>query len=139
LGADTLQAQGAVTLETALNQFPQLAPDTHEQHQPERRLGRAVGRSAEPGRGAHPRARRRPALPAGRRYRHHRSRHHPRPSDRRVEIITGGASAVYGSDAVAGAVNFVLRRNFEGVLGQYQYGETSRGDGARTRRIWCSA
>lgn len=33
----------------------------------------------------------------------------------RVEVLTGGASAVYGSDAVAGVVNFILDRNFEGV------------------------
>lgn len=34
----------------------------------------------------------------------------------RVEILTGGASAVYGADAVAGVVNFILRKDFEGVL-----------------------
>jgi len=33
----------------------------------------------------------------------------------RVEIITGASSALYGADAVSGAVNFVLRRNFEGI------------------------
>lgn len=33
----------------------------------------------------------------------------------RVEILTGGASAVYGADAVAGVVNFIVNRNFEGV------------------------
>jgi len=33
----------------------------------------------------------------------------------RVEVLTGGASAVYGSDAVAGVVNFVMKHNFEGV------------------------
>lgn len=33
----------------------------------------------------------------------------------RVEILTGGASAVYGADAVAGVVNFIIDRNFEGV------------------------
>ncbi|MDH5177172.1 MAG: TonB-dependent receptor plug domain-containing protein, partial [Gammaproteobacteria bacterium] len=33
----------------------------------------------------------------------------------RVEVLTGGASAVYGSDAVAGVVNFILKDNFEGV------------------------
>ena len=33
----------------------------------------------------------------------------------RVEVLTGGASTVYGADAVAGVVNFVLRENFEGV------------------------
>ena len=33
----------------------------------------------------------------------------------RVEIITGASSALYGADAVSGAVNFVMRRNFEGI------------------------
>lgn len=33
----------------------------------------------------------------------------------RVDIVTGGNSAVYGSDAIAGVVNFILRRNFEGI------------------------
>ncbi|MGZ6015863.1 MAG: TonB-dependent receptor domain-containing protein [Phenylobacterium sp.] len=32
-----------------------------------------------------------------------------------VEVVTGGASAVYGSDAVAGVVNFIMKRDFEGV------------------------
>lgn len=47
----------------------------------------------------------------------------------RVEIITGGASAVYGSDAIAGAVNFILRDDFEGLQVSAQYGETSENDG----------
>ena len=33
----------------------------------------------------------------------------------RIDIVTGGASAVYGSDAVAGVVNFILKRDFEGL------------------------
>src|SRR5687767_12057358 len=33
----------------------------------------------------------------------------------RVDIVTGGNSAIYGSDAIAGVVNFVLRRNYEGL------------------------
>lgn len=33
----------------------------------------------------------------------------------RVEVVTGGASATYGSDAVAGVVNFIMKRNFEGL------------------------
>jgi outer membrane receptor protein involved in Fe transport len=33
----------------------------------------------------------------------------------RVEVLTGGASAVYGSDAIAGVVNFIMKRDFEGV------------------------
>ncbi|MDB5442327.1 MAG: TonB-dependent receptor, partial [Phenylobacterium sp.] len=33
----------------------------------------------------------------------------------RVDVLTGGASAVYGSDAISGVVNFILMKNFEGV------------------------
>lgn len=40
----------------------------------------------------------------------------------RVDILTGGASAVYGSDAVGGVANFILKRDFEGVELGYQYG-----------------
>ena len=47
----------------------------------------------------------------------------------RVEIITGGASAVYGSDALAGAVNFILRNDFNGFETSLQYDVTERGDG----------
>ncbi|MES2626888.1 MAG: TonB-dependent receptor plug domain-containing protein, partial [Pseudomonadota bacterium] len=46
----------------------------------------------------------------------------------RVEVVTGGASAAYGSDAVGGVVNFVLDRDYEGVKTDYQYGETTYGD-----------
>jgi outer membrane receptor protein involved in Fe transport len=48
-----------------------------------------------------------------------------------VEIITGGASAVYGSDAVAGVVNFRTRR-FAGLETEASWEETDRGDGT----IW---
>ncbi|HEX9805482.1 MAG TPA: TonB-dependent receptor [Alteraurantiacibacter sp.] len=48
-----------------------------------------------------------------------------------VEIITGGAAATYGADAVAGVVNFQLKRDFSGVEIDAQYGETFRGDGAQ--------
>ena len=47
----------------------------------------------------------------------------------RVEVITGGASAVYGSDAIAGAVNFILRDDVDGLETSVQYGETAEGDG----------
>jgi iron complex outermembrane recepter protein len=40
----------------------------------------------------------------------------------RVDVVTGGASATYGSDAMAGVVNFILRRNFQGVEVDAQYG-----------------
>ncbi|MEE4272650.1 MAG: TonB-dependent receptor [Thermoanaerobaculales bacterium] len=41
---------------------------------------------------------------------------------KRVDVLTGGASTVYGSDAMAGVVNFVLDTDFEGVRGGVQYG-----------------
>jgi outer membrane receptor protein involved in Fe transport len=47
----------------------------------------------------------------------------------RVEIVTGGASATYGSDAVAGVVNFVLDNDFEGLRLEADTGITSLGDG----------
>lgn len=46
----------------------------------------------------------------------------------RVEIVTGGASAAYGSDAVSGVVNFIIDKNFEGVKGIAQYGASTYGD-----------
>jgi len=46
-----------------------------------------------------------------------------------VEAVTGGASAAYGADAVAGVVNFRLDRNFTGSKYQVQGGATSHGDG----------
>jgi outer membrane receptor protein involved in Fe transport len=47
----------------------------------------------------------------------------------RVDVVTGGASAVYGSDAVAGAVNFILKENFEGVALEYNHSQTAEEDG----------
>src|SRR5690606_17603624 len=51
----------------------------------------------------------------------------------RVETITGGASAVYGPDALAGVVNFVLKDDFEGVDIDFQNSITAEGDGAERR------
>lgn len=47
----------------------------------------------------------------------------------RVEVVTGGASAVYGSDAIAGVVNFILKDDFEGLETSANFSVTSRGDG----------
>src|SRR5690606_22244773 len=46
-----------------------------------------------------------------------------------VEVITGGASAAYGSDAMAGVVNFRLKRNFTGLLAEAKYNFTHDGGG----------
>ena len=48
-----------------------------------------------------------------------------------VELLTGGASAVYGSDAIAGVVNFKLRTDLQGIEAAATYSITERGDGAR--------
>jgi outer membrane receptor protein involved in Fe transport len=47
---------------------------------------------------------------------------------KRVDVVTGGASAVYGSDALAGVVNFVLDKNFTGIKGDVQGNVTTYGD-----------
>jgi outer membrane receptor protein involved in Fe transport len=49
----------------------------------------------------------------------------------RVELITGGASAVYGSEAVSGVVNFILKNDFEGIRVRAQAGVTDEGDNPR--------
>lgn len=46
----------------------------------------------------------------------------------RVEIVTGGASALYGADAVAGVANFILKKNFQGIDSTFRYGASTRGD-----------
>lgn len=48
----------------------------------------------------------------------------------RVDVVTGGASAAWGSDAVAGIVNFVLDKTFTGFKGNVGYGTSWRGDAA---------
>jgi outer membrane receptor protein involved in Fe transport len=47
----------------------------------------------------------------------------------RVEVITGGAASTYGPDAVAGVVNFIMKKNFEGFAIDSTYRVTDRGDG----------
>ena len=51
----------------------------------------------------------------------------------RVEVITGGASSVYGADAISGVANFVMRQDFEGLEAAITAGITERGDGERIR------
>lgn len=55
------------------------------------------------------------------------------PSDliEQVDVMTGGASAVYGADGVSGVVNFVLKRDWEGLRLRLENGITARGDGHR--------
>ncbi|HTY93304.1 MAG TPA: TonB-dependent receptor [Steroidobacteraceae bacterium] len=52
----------------------------------------------------------------------------PQAIVKRVDTVTGGASAAYGTDAVAGVVNFILDTKFDGLKATAQKGQTSRGD-----------
>ena len=57
----------------------------------------------------------------------------------RVEVLTGGASAAYGSDAIGGVVNFIMKKDFEGVqfdamYGLYQHNNDFGGAGATKLR-----
>ncbi len=50
----------------------------------------------------------------------------------RVDVVTGGVSAVYGSDAVSGVVNYILDKNYSGVKFQLSGGVSDRSDGEKT-------
>jgi outer membrane receptor protein involved in Fe transport len=52
------------------------------------------------------------------------------PNDlvQRVEVLTGGASAIYGADGVTGVVNFILKKDFEGLTARAQAGISEYGD-----------
>lgn len=54
----------------------------------------------------------------------------------RIEILSGGASAIYGSDAVAGVVNVIMKTNFEGDTVTLRGGTTTRGGGDSGRLQW---
>jgi iron complex outermembrane recepter protein len=57
----------------------------------------------------------------------------PAAAVERIEVLAGGASAIYGSDAVAGVINIILRRDFDGVLLNARFGGTEDGGGASGR------
>lgn len=52
----------------------------------------------------------------------------------RIEVLTGSASAIYGSDAISGVVNFILKKRADGTTVDYRYGQTGRGD-AESHRL----
>jgi iron complex outermembrane receptor protein len=53
----------------------------------------------------------------------------PMSAVKRIEVLKDGASAVYGSDAIAGVVNIIMRDDYEGFEIDASYAETSEGDG----------
>jgi len=137
--ADQLFAQGTISVGDALNELPQLRP-TFTQANSGRNIGTA-GISALDLRGQG--TARTLVLTDGRRMITatpgiNRPDVNDVPTDLidRIDIVTGGNSAIYGSDAVAGVVNFILKQNFDGVKATAQGGVSSRGDaGAYLARI----
>ena len=63
----------------------------------------------------------------------------PRGMIERVEVVTGGSTAAYGSDAVAGVVNIITEQDKEGFSFYARGGETSEGGGEDTQSIWILA
>ena len=132
VGMDEIQGLGFLTMEQTVNRMPQLRPDTTASTN---QYGGPAMSADLRGLGAV----RTLVLVDGRRY---------IPAEntgiadlatipdmlvQSVEIVTGGASAVYGSDAIAGAVNFRLRDDFQGAELRYQRGESFEGDGETER------
>jgi iron complex outermembrane receptor protein len=50
----------------------------------------------------------------------------------RIDVLKDGASAIYGSDAIAGVINIITRKDYDGAQAGVQFGQTSKGDGQRT-------
>ncbi|MDT8438715.1 MAG: TonB-dependent receptor [Wenzhouxiangellaceae bacterium] len=132
VSADSIQFSGETNLEQVLNELPQFVPGTTAASNS---LASATGTGAATldlrGLGSA----RNLVLVNGRRYVFFDSTQVtnintiPAALVERVEVVTGGASAVYGSDAVAGVVNFILKDDYEGVEARAQVHRDSRGDG----------
>lgn len=130
VGQEEFTLSGAVNVEQVINVLPQVLPGT-------------TGFSNNPGTGAvtlnlrNLGATRTLILVNGRRYMFYDTNQIvdlntiPQFLLKNVEIVTGGASAVYGSDAIAGVVNFQLRNDLTGIEAGANYSITERGDGAR--------
>ena len=56
----------------------------------------------------------------------------PADAIQRIEVLTTGASAVYGSDAIGGVVNFILRKDYQGATFTTNFGESDHNDGAQS-------
>ena len=106
----SIQAQAPVNVEEVLNRLPQIAPDSQQNYQDSDGRQRIKLRSLG--------FERTLVLIDGKRLGTQNGQDTniiPTSLLQRVDLLTGGASSVYGSDAVAGVVNFVLRQDFEGV------------------------
>lgn len=124
-----LQATGSVTVDTLINDLPQFVPASNATSNNPGNGGQANVqlRGLEPGRTL--------VLLNGRRIVPSNASSVvdlnliPTALIKSVETITGGASSTYGSDAVAGVLNFILDDSFDGLRLDLQYGQTDRSDG----------
>lgn len=132
VGSDLLDQSGTVQLETVLNQLPQLVPSlTTTSNNPSARGG--AGQALVDLRGLDTvrtlvllnGTRLMPTFTNGQ----VDLNQVPAALIENIEVLTGGASSVYGSDAIAGVVNVRLRENFQGVQLDAQYGQTEESDG----------
>ncbi|MBB3806711.1 iron complex outermembrane receptor protein [Xanthomonas arboricola] len=55
----------------------------------------------------------------------------PTAAVERIEVLKDGASTIYGSDAISGVINIILRQNFDGAEANAYYGQYDKGDGSR--------
>jgi outer membrane receptor protein involved in Fe transport len=129
VGAEQIQQSGVVTVEQFLNTLPQVTPALSSQSNNPSSNGRAFIDLRGLGSG------RNLVLINGRRGMGSTGggvvdvNTIPTQLIDRVEVITGGAATTYGADAVAGVVNFIMKRNFQGVELDAQMRQTEQSDG----------
>jgi outer membrane receptor protein involved in Fe transport len=108
--ASAIQAQAAVNVEEVLNRLPQIAPDSQQNYQDSDGRQRIKLRNLG--------FERTLTLVDGKRLGTQNgldANMIPPSLIERVDVLTGGASAVYGSDAIAGVVNFIMKKDFQGI------------------------
>jgi len=130
VGAQDIEARGTIRLEDLLNTLPQVSPAETAS-----KANEATGTATVDLRGLG--AERTLVLVNGRRLPFGSPiaaaadvNQVPSQLVERVDVLTGGASAVYGADAVAGVVNFILKDDFEGVQLDFQAGAFQTGNSA---------
>lgn len=137
LDEQVLRARGDINIADAINQLPQLSNSVTQTSQPTAVSGGALGVNQLSLRALGPT--RTLVLLDGKRVINSSIttalaapdiNHIPNSLVSRVEVVTGGASAAYGSDALSGVVNFILDDKFTGLKGEIAGGATTFGDNA---------
>jgi len=139
VGTETFESSATVALETSLNKLPQFVPGVTQfvSQDVQNTATNTVGASTLNLRGLG--ANRNLVLLDGRRAMPINAslvvdiNSIPAAAIKRIDIISGGASAAYGADAVGGVVNFILKNDFEGMEFDTQYGITEFGDDQELR------